>query len=611
MTFRRLTTPATDGSYVAPPGATWPFPSYGYINKDPAGIDRAPMDTFVDGSQENNVGTFFVAFQDDASSSFANRPHWALSVNTDALDDIVHKPVSYIPRRTPTMGDDSNELVIDGGWVWTGNSYDVDPATWVKVTNRAAAYDDWDLVHNDVSAFKKIICTDIFQGGVSVLHTGFVDAGLSPVTFIFNYVITSTTACWLYFASRTSVATMTAGDQLRHLLSPSVLDGTLYNILKLIRGDTEALDAPVAISLQTALSEINELQSDMTTAQGDINTLQSDLTTLQGVVGGVDANVHTLADELTAFPDVAHTWTATQEVKGCPVGVFDSRVPVFTTVGAGTQNYGYSLLWMADGAGDVKIRLYSTNYGFVISVNAAYLWYSADPTNYYWVPDHVSAPASYYLFKSDGQVRRFTSRYAANPIVFVDETPYDLVVTNSYTLTGSSESDMAETLFDTESTSWQGVVETVAASPGSPPYIFNVYAEVPLPAVKKGDIVEVSYNALMVAYTSNNVTEHAFVDMEFSVPTPPGNPSPAPIHVEIPGTLVRVRAEANNYSDLNSYHSVSGHGTLVLSMSALTVDGVYDAHARLRIKVGDGVPGHVRICRSISITAKVYRRPST
>jgi hypothetical protein len=257
--FRRLAAPSA--SYVAPNGELWPFTDYEYINKNPSGGDRAPMDTNATGSVANNPGSFFVAFQDDASSSFANRPHWALAMNTDWLDELLHRPLATTTRLSAT-GTGVAEVPVTSGYVWTGDVDDPDPSDFVKLTLRASGVLDWDSTWMDGGVRKVNKCIDIMKGGVSVLGTGMVSASVpSPVTFVFQSAVTTGRDVHVYYAGRDSIGTMPPGNLVRHVVQPSVLTGTVWHILDLIRGDGEDPNAVVAISLQGAADEVANLHA--------------------------------------------------------------------------------------------------------------------------------------------------------------------------------------------------------------------------------------------------------------------------------------------------------------------------------------------------------------
>ena len=87
MPFHRLTVPSYFGGL---PGG------YDYVNNAIAGTPA-----FADAVKGSgpNVGTYFVAFGEDGTSSDANRPAKALSENTDHLDDLLHRDIA-VPTRT-------------------------------------------------------------------------------------------------------------------------------------------------------------------------------------------------------------------------------------------------------------------------------------------------------------------------------------------------------------------------------------------------------------------------------------------------------------------------------------------------------------------------------
>lgn len=87
MGFHRLTVPSYYGGL---PGG------YDYINNAVSGTPANANSVLPSGP---NSGSYFVGFGDDGTSANANRPHKALSENTDYLDDLLHRDIA-VPQRT-------------------------------------------------------------------------------------------------------------------------------------------------------------------------------------------------------------------------------------------------------------------------------------------------------------------------------------------------------------------------------------------------------------------------------------------------------------------------------------------------------------------------------
>lgn len=273
--FRRLSTPSTS-TYVPPNGETWPFTGYEYINKDPAAPDRAPMDTNPVGSVANNPGSFFCAFQDNATSDLQNRPHWALSYNVDVLDDLLHRPVAVVTK--VLMGVAFRGLTyceVTSGYVWTGDAGVIvgnivkfvysDQSEYMGYNNLTGP----ELFHN---------CTDITQGGLSVLGTGFVLASPgSPVRFVVDSAFSAVMSPHIWYGTRDSWATMPADALLGVQLNPGKAHRALDLVVSALRNMTatrsgaSVVGCPAVAGTPFALSAGN-LESQLSALVGAINS---------------------------------------------------------------------------------------------------------------------------------------------------------------------------------------------------------------------------------------------------------------------------------------------------------------------------------------------------
>ena len=115
MPFHRLTIPTYYGGL--PTG-------YDYINNANGGTP-APADGKKIGGP--NAGTYFVAFQDDATSSNANRASKALAENCDALDDLFRTSQVVIRYIDGVTTDPSTDVFTLPGDVYVGGSNEDPP----------------------------------------------------------------------------------------------------------------------------------------------------------------------------------------------------------------------------------------------------------------------------------------------------------------------------------------------------------------------------------------------------------------------------------------------------------------------------------------------------
>lgn len=107
MAFHRLVVPTYFGGL---PGG------YDYINNPPLNGDPGAA-SFTDGKKSSgpNQGTYFVAFGEDATSTFTNRGMAALAENTDILDNLMRRDIAVTARTADvTAGAPVSSLVIAG-----------------------------------------------------------------------------------------------------------------------------------------------------------------------------------------------------------------------------------------------------------------------------------------------------------------------------------------------------------------------------------------------------------------------------------------------------------------------------------------------------------------
>jgi hypothetical protein len=183
--FHRLTVPSYFGGLPA---------GYDYINN---AISGTPANADVQKASGPNIGTYFIAFGEDATSSDANRPNLALSTNTDYLDNLMRSDLVDIVRTTDSTvsGSPQTSITLTGtGTIWLGSG----------------GYAFQDLFHivdvneRDIEVSgTKVVVSGISSGGT--LGGGFAT---SNVTLTLNVGIPVGTTFHMYFCERTNLATL-------------------------------------------------------------------------------------------------------------------------------------------------------------------------------------------------------------------------------------------------------------------------------------------------------------------------------------------------------------------------------------------------------------------
>jgi hypothetical protein len=151
-TFHRLTTP----TYFMSGG--WPPSGYDYIN------DGLVTDAPADGAKASgdNQNSYFVAFGEDATSAYANRPHKALAQNCDQLDDWLNSsaPMQVTVAASTPAGPAVQDIALTGevyvGESGASDSADmrnqllmiIDPATGQRLTDANGYPIRMSLLHN-------------------------------------------------------------------------------------------------------------------------------------------------------------------------------------------------------------------------------------------------------------------------------------------------------------------------------------------------------------------------------------------------------------------------------------------------------------------------------
>lgn len=168
MPFHRYKNPAYNllgGSFPGGIGSQ----TYDLINVISEGVGGGDGSSNTDTAKAGgpNAGTYFVAFGEDATSSFANRGMRALSENTDHLDDILRTNIPLFTQSN--FGSPSaNNLQIFGD-IFVGDDPGGDAKLLVGVVTNPDGY----LPYNGVNP---VLVTDIDDGtpGNSVVGDGWV-----------------------------------------------------------------------------------------------------------------------------------------------------------------------------------------------------------------------------------------------------------------------------------------------------------------------------------------------------------------------------------------------------------------------------------------------------
>ncbi len=196
MPFHRLTVPSYYGGL---PG------SYDYIN-DPVTNGDAGVAAFADNKKASgtNAGTYFIAFNEDATSSDANRPAKALAQNTDALDDLLRRDLAITSRTADVTAGGPVSSIVIAGQVYVGDN---------GVANTQATRDslvsvldnnDNELLVGAVKVQASLIHDGASNNLVGTQATGFY----GTVTVALNVAIPAGTTYRVYYGARSNLATL-------------------------------------------------------------------------------------------------------------------------------------------------------------------------------------------------------------------------------------------------------------------------------------------------------------------------------------------------------------------------------------------------------------------
>lgn len=200
MAFHRFTQPSYPGIGALPSGPstiTFNGVAYNFINVISGGTGTSGS-AFADAAKGSgpNVGSYLVAFGEDANSANANRGLRALAENTDYLDDLFNRAMAITVRTNTTtpVVNVSSIILPSGTFVGNSPSYPLDML--------------FDLVDGEdeeiIAAGLKVKVASITGASIG---DGFT---LGPVTLVLNQDIPAAQPYRVYYATQSSLASMPA-----------------------------------------------------------------------------------------------------------------------------------------------------------------------------------------------------------------------------------------------------------------------------------------------------------------------------------------------------------------------------------------------------------------
>lgn len=270
MAFHRLGVPTYFGGLPA---------GYDYVNNALSGTPA-----MFDGAKANgpNIGTYFVAFGEDGTSKDENRPHQALSENTDFLDDLLHRDLA-VPKKTvdAVAGVGGVSSIVLAGPVFVGEAGTPNTAAGIRTFLQL-------VDENDSEIFDGI--SECVVSSITGAAPGAVwSAG--DITLTVTPDIPENTNYRVYYSTRGSNAGILPGDLVtrRRLFSrysggPAWADGTTnpataisYQLDKIVAdlaaltgspkiGAEEVVDTPYALADGTVRSQLTELLANLNDA---------------------------------------------------------------------------------------------------------------------------------------------------------------------------------------------------------------------------------------------------------------------------------------------------------------------------------------------------------
>jgi hypothetical protein len=237
--FHRFAVPTYAGGLPA---------GYDFINNAGGGTPA-----FADGAKTAgpNVGTYFVAFGEDATSSDVNRPAQALAQNTDFLDDTLHRDIALPVRTSNATGAPTSFLLITGPGIFMGLGGAL-LADLFQVTDQ----NDEAITVGDT----EIVISSAVDSGSVPVGGGF---SLGNVTVTFNIAVPSGQMYHVWYGERTNFATFPAdGLTSSRIRSLTEVDAEIEELFYNLHGNNLAWNAPWTSTIwDLAGSGLNERYS--------------------------------------------------------------------------------------------------------------------------------------------------------------------------------------------------------------------------------------------------------------------------------------------------------------------------------------------------------------
>lgn len=198
-TFHRYVTPGYHGGLPA---------GYDLINVVSGSIG-GDGGAFADGPKTGgpNNGTYFVGFDDDATSSNANRGFRALSQNCDALDDYLHRDIAVAQRTTDvTPGSPVTSIVLPTDTYLGSSAYTSSTADLARLYSVVDSNDE-EIID---SAGSKVVVASVTLGTGDQIGGGGANGSFSGNTVQLNLApaIPTGTAYRIYYGTRANLATL-------------------------------------------------------------------------------------------------------------------------------------------------------------------------------------------------------------------------------------------------------------------------------------------------------------------------------------------------------------------------------------------------------------------
>ena len=242
--FHRLTVPTYFGGLPA---------GFDYINN---AISGTPANADGQKSAGPNVGTYFIAFGEDATSSDANRPNVALATNTDYLDNLLHQDIAINTRTGDTTpGSPVASITITGPNIFLGVLTDtLQDVFHITDTN------DEDIEVSGTQVLVASITGGTLGGGFS---TG-------NVTLTLNISIPTGQAYRVWYGTRSNLATLPA-DAFTTLRIRSAIQvsAAVEIVLAALHGNGEAWNASWDNTIYQLNQDVLQLQTLLANLHGN------------------------------------------------------------------------------------------------------------------------------------------------------------------------------------------------------------------------------------------------------------------------------------------------------------------------------------------------------